>query len=332
MIAFLRLIRFVNLLIIGGTMYSVRLFLITYEKMFSSELEKPLLGRDGESFDFFLLVISTLMIAAAGNVINDYFDVRADRINKPDKLIVGKTINRRWAIMIHSVLNVLAFVIAIYLGVRNHTFWYLFIHLVSMNSLWFYSLYLKKQPLIGNFVIAGLTALVPILCGVHFYIQQSLVWTQSTSQTAFSYWFQALIADGNFIMLLAFFAFVNNFAREIIKDMQDVEGDGKIAAKTLPILYGQKVSKFWAGSFLILPFLLFTSLFWMHQTEISFSFGEQLEIFFPVLVSLLMDGIAILLLWKACSKKDLIRVDKFVKLAMISGVLTSLYWYLMWMR
>jgi 4-hydroxybenzoate polyprenyltransferase len=327
---FLRLIRWVNLLIIVATMYSIRLFLLTYEKLFSNELTKPLLGRDGESLDFFLLVISTVMIAAAGNVINDYFDVRADRINKPNRVIVGKIIKRRWAIIIHSLLNVGAFAIAIYLGVRNHTFWYMFIHLVSMNSLWFYSLFLKKQPAIGNFLIAGLTAMVPILCGVHFYIQQSLVWTQASSETAFSYWFQSLIKDGHFIMLLAFFAFVNNFAREIIKDMEDVEGDRKVDARTLPIVSGMRISKIWVTILLMLPVLFFSALFVLHQSRMSFSIADQILIFLPVLISVVLDLFGILIIWKSDNKLNLIKADSFVKLAMIFGILTSVYWYFLW--
>jgi|TARA_R110000737_G_scaffold193924_1_gene215179 4-hydroxybenzoate polyprenyltransferase len=327
---FLRLIRWVNLLIIAATMYSIRLFLLTYEKLFPNELKEPLLGRDGESFDFFLLVLSTIMIAAAGNVINDYFDMRADRINKPNRVIVGKTIKRRWAIIIHSALNVGAFAIAIYLGVRNHTFWYLFIHLITMNSLWFYSLFLKKQPLIGNFLIAGLTAMVPILCGIHFYVQQSLIWTQVESQTAFSYWFQALIEDGHFIILLAFFAFVNNFAREIIKDMEDIDGDKKVGAKTLPIVSGMRSAKIWSTGLLILPVLFFSALFFMHQSRVSFSIFDQLIIFFPVVISFVFDILAILMLWKSKTKDSIVKVDRLVKMAMISGILTSVYWYFAW--
>jgi len=304
--------------------------MLTYEKLFPNELKEPLLGRDGESFDFFLLVLSTIMIAAAGNVINDYFDMRADRINKPNRVIVGKTIKRRWAIIIHSALNVGAFAIAIYLGVRNHTFWYLFIHLITMNSLWFYSLFLKKQPLIGNFLIAGLTAMVPILCGIHFYVQQSLIWTQVESQTAFSYWFQALIEDGHFIILLAFFAFVNNFAREIIKDMEDIDGDKKVGAKTLPIVSGMRSAKIWSTGLLILPVLFFSALFFMHQSRVSFSIFDQLIIFFPVVISFVFDILAILMLWKSKTKDSIVKVDRLVKMAMISGILTSVYWYFAW--
>lgn len=328
--AFFRLVRWINLLIIGATMYSIRLFLLTYEKLYLTNTEKPLLGRDGENLDFFLLVVSTILIAAAGNVINDYFDMRADRINKPKRVIVGKTINRRWAIIIHSVLNIVAFTIAIYLGYRNQTFWYPFIHLITMNSLWFYSLYLKKQPIFGNFLIAGLTALVPILCGVHFYIQQSLIWTKSIGNSAFSYWFQALIEDGHFIMLLAFFAFMNNFAREIIKDMEDIEGDKKVASKTLPIIYGMSFSRILASVLLLLPVFFFSFLFLFHQSRNPYTFFDQLIVFVPVLISLILDIIAILLIWKSMDKINLIKADRLIKLAMISGVLTSVYWYFTW--
>ena len=120
---FIRLIRPINLLIIALTMFSARYFLIDYEKISDAELS----FKEGESFDFFLLVFSTILIAAAGNIINDYFDVKADRINKPEKLIVTKYIKRRWAIISHWMLNVIAFSIAIYLSTRNDTFWYVFI-------------------------------------------------------------------------------------------------------------------------------------------------------------------------------------------------------------
>src|SRR5690554_2454066 len=155
MIHFLRLIRPINLLIIAVTMYSVGGYLdIVYAEF-----------NDGimliQTFNFFLLVISTVMIAAAGNIINDYFDVRADRVNRPEGTIIMKHIKRRWAIVYHWVLNFIAFGIAIHLGLVLDTFWYVFIHLLSINLLWVYSMQLKRTLVIGNVVIALLTALVP---------------------------------------------------------------------------------------------------------------------------------------------------------------------------
>lgn len=324
---FFLLIRPVNLLIIAFTMYSVRLFIWTYEKI----NEISFLGHNGEEFDFFLLVFSTVLIAAAGNVINDYFDMRADRINKPDRVIVGKQIGRRWAIVIHTLLNLIAFLIAIYLGFRYETFWYVFIHLFSINALWLYSLFLKKKPIIGNFVIAGLTALVPILCGVHFYVQGDIKIVESLQiHDAFSYWFNSLMEKGYFIWLLAFFAFVNNFAREIIKDVEDIEGDKLLSAKTLPIQFGIKTSKIWIVILLILPILFFAGLFLYHQPKHEFSSKDQLIIFIPVLISLVMDIVAIMLTLRANGKTGFLKADQWVKYAMVSGVLTSVYWYFLW--
>ncbi len=324
---FFLLIRPLNLLIIAFTMYSVRLFIWTYEKMNNVSI----IGHEGEEFDFFLLVFSTVLIAAAGNVINDYFDVRADRINKPKRVIIGKHINRRWAILIHTGLNLIAFLIAIYLSVRYHTFWYVFIHLVSINALWLYSLFLKKKPIVGNFVVAGLTALVPILCGVHFYVQGDIHFTDTKVYgSAFEYWFMSLIKYGNFIWLLAFFAFVNNFAREIIKDIEDIEGDKLLSAKTLPIEYGIRTAKNWIITLLVLPIVFFVSLFLFHQPKTDFPAGDQLMIFIPVLVSLLLDCLAIVLTYRANSKTGFLKADQWVKYAMVSGVLTSVYWYFIW--
>lgn len=324
--AFLLLIRPLNLLIIAATMYAIRLFIFVYEQAYQVEL----LRKNGEEFEFFLLVFSTVLIAAAGNAINDYFDVKADRINRPDKLIIGKHLKRRWAIIGHWTLNLIAFLIAVFLSYSNHTFWYVFIHLVSINSLWLYSLYFKKKALVGNFIIAGLTALVPILCGVHFYIQKSLIWSSGESDTAFSYWLQALLEDGHFILLLAFFAFVNNFAREIIKDIEDVPGDQEIKANTLPIVYGQRISKFWILTFLALPVVFFTALFLFHDGKNQFGLVEQLTVFLPVILSLLADAIAGLLVIKSQTRLQFVRADQWVKTAMILGILTPIYWYMLW--
>lgn len=324
MSAIWKLVRPLNLAIIAATMYALRLFLVVYEKRYDIQL----LNNDGEGLDFFLLVFSTVLIAAAGNAINDYFDIKADRINRPDRVIVGRILPRRKAIIVHWVCNSIAFFIAIVLSVRNHTFWYVFIHLISINALWIYSFSLKRKAVIGNLTIAGLTALVPILCGVHFYVQHSLVWERGASENAFDYWLQLLLTDGIFIIFLAFFAFANNFAREIIKDIEDVPGDKELNAHTLPITFGQRISKIWVIAFLLSPLLFFFSLFYFVEIRSPFGFFDHLLVFVPVLISLLADLISIILVFKAQTKKAFKTADRFVKLAMVFGILTPVYWLL----
>ena len=326
MFGILKLIRPLNLLIIAFTMYSIRYFLVVYEWTHGKEL----LDKNGEGFDFFILVLSTVLIAAAGNAINDYFDVKADRINRPETMVIGIHLSRRKAILVHWIFNFLAFSLALVLCIRNHTFWYLFVHLLSINALWLYSLYLQKKPLIGNFVIAGLTALVPILCGVHFYVQNSLVWQTDPSSDVFVYWLRLILQDGVFVWLLAFFAFVNNFAREIIKDIEDIEGDQVMEMKTLPIAFGQKISKLVIAVLLILPLIFFFAVAWFHNSEQEFSKWDQFILFVPVYFSLLCDLIAFGIVLFAKKKRDFERADRFVKLAMIFGLLIPFYWMLGW--
>ncbi len=319
---FIRLIRPLNLLIIAFTMYSTRAFLYIYEQTFKIDLFQ----KGNEEFDFFLLVFSTLLIAAGGNIINDYFDVKADRINKPDKLIITKNISKKSAILSHWVLNVIALGIAIYLSIRNTTFWYVFIHLLSINALWFYSMYFKRKPFIGNLIVALLTALVSILCGIHFYIHNEFPIVEFTEiNSPFTFWIFHLMAKGHYIFILALFAFASNLAREIIKDIEDIEGDKLIHAKTLPILYGVKKTKWLAGILLLLSPLLFSLLFFL-KLENDSILKNNLILFTPVLVALLLDIISIILLVKANTRKELKKVDFLIKMAMLMGLLLPFFW------
>ena len=134
---FLKLIRPLNLIIIAITMYGIGWY---FEGIYGRHHEFNIF-----SLSFHLLVFSTIMIAAAGNIINDYFDVRADRINKPDRLIIGKYVKRRYAIVSHWGINLIAFIIAIYLSWVLETFWYVFIHLLAINILWYYRCMLSES-------------------------------------------------------------------------------------------------------------------------------------------------------------------------------------------
>lgn len=319
-----QLVRPLNLIIIGFTMYSTRLFLYLYETQFNASIfQKP-----GEELDFFLMVLSTLLIGAGGNMINDYFDVKADRVNKPEKLIITKHVKRRVAILNHWILNLIAFSIAIYLSVRNNSFWYVFIHLLSINALWFYSLYFKRRPFSGNLIVASLTALVPILCGVHFYVHHQLPPIEKVEFSSnLNYWIYHLSTKGNFIWILAFFAFSSNISREIIKDIEDKSGDMLLKAKTIPIIYGTKKSKWLAAIFLLLSPIFFTILFFGKYSS-EFSLASNGTIFLPVILAFIVDFIALIVLYKARTRKELKRSDLLIKVSMLLGLILPFYWML----
>lgn len=310
---FLSLIRPLNLLIVALTMYGTGWY---FEGIYGLPDGYMLLS---ESFS--LLVISTLMIAAAGNIINDYFDVRADRINKPHRLIIGKYVKRRVAIVSHWGLNLLAFGIAVYLSWTLDTFWYLFIHLLSINILWFYSTYLKRQFLSGNLAIAALTGMVPVLIGLYFH-QFAANHPQVELQTQFPFEQYA----GPFYVLwisfgLATFAFILNLAREIVKDMEDVEGDLKLSAKTLPIVLGYTKSK-WIAAAVLSGAVLSSLLVW--------SFFNSISLFsmLPILCSAFLVMVCFVLLSRAAHKKDYRRINHLIKLSMVCGLLSPVYWHL----
>lgn len=209
---FFRLIRPLNLLVIGLTMSVFQYYLTN--RTIESILE----------LDFLLLVFSTFLIAAAGNIINDYFDVKADRVNKPEQLIIGKHLKRRWAILWNWVFNAAGIFIAAYLSWKYHVWSILFISFFTINVLWFYSAYFKRTFVLGNVLVALLTGIVPV------YV---IVFNLNNLQY-----------DVSVVLVFAGYAFVLNLIREIVKDMADVKGDLKLHSNTLPIVLGLKATKF----------------------------------------------------------------------------------------
>ncbi len=313
---FIRLIRPLNLSIVALTMYGLAWY---FESIYGASEDYGIF-----SLTFNLLVFSTIMIAAAGNIINDYFDIKADRINKPERLIIGKHIKRRVAIVSHWGLNFTAFFIAVYLSWVMDSFWYMFIHLFSINILWFYSMKGKRLFLSGNLLIAALTATVPILVG--FYFKQVYAGMDISSiSNVESY--PMLAQSGNnypliISLVLAAFAFILNLAREIVKDMEDVEGDKKLPARTIPISIGFKKSK-WIVAIVLFGTVIGSLFFWFFTKNITW-----IEIL-PIAISAALILIVYILLPSSTDKKDFKRINHLIKLAMVFGLLLPIYWNLL---
>jgi len=270
-----------------------------------------------ESLPFRLLIFSTILIAAGGNIINDYFDIKADRVNKPERQIIGVYIKRRSAIVSHWVINFVAFSIAIYLSWVMESFLYLFIHLLSINVLWYYSMKGKRQFLFGNVLIAALTALVPVLVGFYFH---QIFTNELPQMDQFSFLLNSEIHYTYYLTIgLGSFAFILNLAREIVKDMEDVEGDKKLPAKTLPIILGLQKSKYISAAILS-GVSICTLYIWLTTNNLT-----AMEIF-PVLISLLIVVLCIVFLIISKSKKDFKRINALIKIAMAFGLLTPIYW------
>jgi 4-hydroxybenzoate polyprenyltransferase len=218
--SFLTLIRLPNVIFIFLTQILVYHFIIIPYNQ-----EQTTLNTHGDYF-YYLLALSTTLVAAAGYIINDYFDTKIDEINKPRRVTVEKVFKRRTIMVLHIVLNLIAFGMALYLCFKIKHPRLLLIHLASILILLSYSAKNKRQAFFGNLLIALLSAL-SVLTPM-FYAQISLSNKSLIVQYGFFY---------------CFFAFMLTWIREIIKDLEDIKGDKLDGCKTMPIVYGIQFSK-----------------------------------------------------------------------------------------
>src|ERR1035437_6396446 len=200
--AFIKLIHFNNLVVIALTMFATRYFLmqpILAIRHSSMQLQLP-------HTDFFLLILSTMLIAAAGYIINDYFDIKTDKINKPEKLYINHGVKRRVAIFIHMQFNLVGFMLGAYVAYKAGNIYLAALPFLSIMALWFYSTHFKRQVLIGNLIVSILSALIPLQV---LLFEKPLI--ENIENLTFLY---------ATVICFASFAFLLSMAREIIKDLE----------------------------------------------------------------------------------------------------------------
>mgnify|MGYP000240395987 FL=1 len=214
---FLKLIRYPNLLMLAFMQLIFRYGFLKLQNI-------PLALND---WQYGLLVLSTVLIAAGGYVINNIFDQDTDNDNKPNNVIVGKSISETKAYSIYVTLNIIGVSIGFYLSnvIAKPGFASLFILIAA--TLYFYAVNWKQMLLIGNFIVALLLSFSVIIIGIFDLFP---VVNQSN---------QPLMANLFSILIdYAVFAFMINFIREIVKDLEDVNGDYNQGMRTLPIILG----------------------------------------------------------------------------------------------
>ena len=231
----MRLVRWPNLVFIALTQF-----------LFEYCIFEPVFGNDVTvtiNSSFNLLVIASVLIAAAGYIINDYFDLDIDQINKPEKVVVSSVISRRWVIFWHMVLSMLGVYCTMF-ALNFSAYWHLILaNMCSVIFLWVYSTSLKKQLLIGNLLISLLTAWV---IGILYFSKYPLNGFPNSN-----YSFSQNASFFRLSILYTGFAFVISLIREVVKDLEDIEGDRKYGCKTMPILWGVNASKVFISVWLI---------------------------------------------------------------------------------
>jgi 4-hydroxybenzoate polyprenyltransferase len=302
--AFFRLIRWPNLVFIALT--QVLFEYCVYQKIYPSAA-----FAEGETKQFILLVLASLVIPAAGYIINDYFDLNIDQVNKPGKVIVSVHINRRWVIFWHMFLSLLGLIFTVAaLPVARH--WHLVLaNFGSIILLWFYSTNLKKQLLIGNVLISLLTAWVILIIFFSKYpLQIDRILTVDHNEVRFF----------RYTVLYASFAFIISLIREVIKDMEDMDGDRKYGCKTMPIVWGLNASKVFVAVWII---VLVATVVVVQFYVLPFGWWHS------ALYCMLF--VAAPLVWifrklfKAQSPEDFHKLSSVVKLVMLAGILSMVF-------
>ncbi len=254
-----------------------------------------------------ILVLATICIAAAGNVINDIYDVETDFVNKPDKLIVGKSISEKTAYNLFIALNVIGVGLGYYLSqsVGKSAFFSIFVIISAL--LYVYASYLKQTLLIGNIIISLLVALSLVVVGIFELLP---VITTENRQTLFTFF--------KIILDYALFAFAINLIREIAKDIEDIDGDYKAGMRTLPIVIGRER----AGNILFVLTLI--PLFAVSYYTINSLYKNQIAVvYFLVFIIGPLFYISIKS-FNAKTKKDYHKISNLLKLVMLLGMLSLL--------
>lgn len=313
---FLKLIRWHNLLIVILTMVLMRYGIID---SLLGKISIVMLSGTGEAeqmvlqfplYDFIILVIATVCITAGGYVINDYFDIKTDMINR-GQVIVGTKISRRKAIMWHSVFNIIGVGAGFYVSWRANYFWLGIFFLIVSGLLYFYSASYKRQFLIGNVVVALLTALVPMLVAVFewaaLYRHYAADVVEMPSLGLIFGWI------GGF----AIFAFLTSMTREIIKDIEDFEGDMAYGRNTVPVITGIPASKIIVASIsgITIALLYFVWFRYLH---------DKITLIYLTAAIILPHLYVLYQLFRSRDSRELHSASNFMKIIMFAGILYSL--------
>mgnify|MGYP003295589511 FL=1 len=306
---------FLQLLRIGNLAFLVILLYVMEKWVAAPLLQQEQFGELMPWWVLTLLILSVVCIAAGGYVINDYFDVKIDRINRPDDLIVTRFISRDAAMYLFYILTAVGLVAGAAVSWWAHSWTLLFTYVVIPGLLWFYSASYKRMFLIGNLVVAFASAIVPLLVAIanadylrHLY-QEALAYSPIVGEL--------YVWTGGF----AAFAFLLTWAREIVKDIEDIEGDREMECRTLPIVWGQKSAKIFVTSLLlvvtaIIVYMLLAVLPFPHEWKSLPTRYVVFGLIVPILCS-------IVLLWAANNRTELHRVQTIIKFTMFMGVLFS---------
>ncbi len=299
--ALLRLVRFPNLLIVALTQY------LLYYILLLPAFRQYGLAPSLDDAHFSLLVTVTALITAGGYVINDIVDFRIDIINRPEKVVVNRKIRVQSAYWLYFCFNLIGFLIALYLSFHVECIPLANLFPLAVALLFFYSTYLKRRAVLGNLLVAFFCAGV---AGIVWFAERGSfheLMEQSPKLAG---------RIGGIISWYMAFAFLSTMFREVIKDMEDVQGDVGANCRTLPLRWGMKVAKGVAAAFGLglAVFLIYLALSQpMLFTKLSLAF-----LIFGVLAPLFL---ALIWIFRAHEKEHYHRLSQVAKMIMLGGLM-----------
>ena len=276
--AFLKIIRPANLLIVALAQLMTAHFLIE-----NTPQGVPVL----QDYNLYLIILSTVILTASGYMINDYYDVKIDYVNRPHEVVVGKGLRRRMVMILHTSFNFIGIGLGLAVSPRIAV-----INFIAAFVLWLYSNTLKRQPFIGNLTVALLGGLAIWIIGYYYQTTQL------------------------FVVTYAIFAFFINLIREIIKDIEDRQGDRKHGCRTLPIVIGFRSTKkviFAIAGVFVLSIIIVT--FRVANELLFIYFGGLSILFFYFMYRI----------YQADRKNHFTQLSRLAKILMLTGILSMAF-------
>ncbi len=297
--SFVKFIRLPNLIIVGITQYALLYFLLL--PFLEKEGLRPVL----DHLHFFLFVFDTVLITLTGNIINDIEDYEIDLINRPEEVFVSQYISVSKAHVLYWIVVLIGFSLALYLAFHIDKLPLVGIYPFAVGLLYCYSRFFKKMPFIGNLVVGVFCAGV---AGIVLFAEREaygLLGDEYGGQAFFAFFIYGL------------FAFLTTIFRELVKDLEDMEGDKERGCQTLPLVIGAKNTRNFALIFALATIGLTIYLSFVFST---YKFHILLSIYPALTVTLPM----IYLSYKninARTKKDYHHISSMMKIIMLAGLL-----------
>ena len=306
----MRLVRWSNLLFLAALVWLMEKWVAV------PVLDKAAFGEQLPWYVLLLMGAAIVLIAAGGYVINDYFDVKIDRINRPDEIIVTRSISKPAAMRLSVGLSGVGVVCGIVVAVLMRSMTLGIIFVLVPGLLWFYSSSYKRLFMVGNLTIALLAGLTPMVVAMTNVAQLQLLYEAILPYTTLEHDLYAWL--GGF----ALFAFLLTWIREIVKDLQDQMGDRELECHSMPVVWGEKWTKVFVTVLIVITLALIGHLWW-HVLPFSTSWTSLSTRYIVLGVVIPLLG-SLWLLWSAKIPSDYKTCQQVIKLTMLLGMLYSI--------